>query len=28
MRTSAFAARARELGGYDVSKAGQVRLVN
>jgi putative molybdopterin biosynthesis protein len=28
MRTSAFAARARELGGYDVSEAGQVRLVN
>jgi molybdate-binding protein len=28
MVTPAFAARARELGGYDVSAAGQVRLVN
>jgi excisionase family DNA binding protein len=28
MRTPAFAARAGELGGYDVTEAGQVRLVN
>jgi excisionase family DNA binding protein len=28
MRSDAFAARAQELGGYDVAKAGQVRLVN
>jgi len=28
MRSSAFSARARELGGYDVSAAGEVRLVN
>lgn len=28
MRTGAFAARARELSGYDVSEAGRVRLVN
>jgi putative molybdopterin biosynthesis protein len=28
MRAPAFAARAQELGGYDVSEAGQVQLVN
>jgi excisionase family DNA binding protein len=28
MRTPAFAAQARELGGYDISEAGEVRLVN
>lgn len=28
MRSAAFSAQAQELGGYDVSEAGQVRLVN
>jgi putative molybdopterin biosynthesis protein len=28
VRTAAFRARAAELGGYDVSEAGDVRLVN
>jgi putative molybdopterin biosynthesis protein len=28
LRAPAFAAQARELGGYDISEAGQVRLVN
>lgn len=28
MRSGAFAAQARELGGYDITQAGQVRLVN
>jgi len=28
LRTADFRARATELGGYDVSEAGEVRLVN